>query len=173
MLIGIVDPAGNDRQRALLVAVDKGADAEFGSEMRRQRLQDIEAEIEMIKAACGDELIDRQQHPAGEPRPAGSGQACCQNGCGLPEITGKRGKQRVADQGRALHQLQRSEAVGCQHHEAVSVEDLRVAGNAIGHIANQCLMVSNIALMIEEGTGGPFRVHSLHPMGKVSARKIA
>ncbi|MBX5190045.1 DUF1045 domain-containing protein [Rhizobium sp. NZLR3b] len=33
--------------------------------------------------------------------------------------------------------------------------------------------VSNVALMIEEGTGGPFRVHSLHPMGKVSARKIA
>ncbi|MBY2938704.1 DUF1045 domain-containing protein [Rhizobium leguminosarum] len=35
------------------------------------------------------------------------------------------------------------------------------------------VMVSNVALMIEEGTGGPFRVHSLHPMGKVSARKIA
>ncbi len=33
--------------------------------------------------------------------------------------------------------------------------------------------VSNVALMIEEGAGGPFRVHSLHPMGKVSARKIA
>lgn len=33
--------------------------------------------------------------------------------------------------------------------------------------------VSNIALMMEEGAGGPFRVHSLHPMGKVSARKIA
>ncbi len=33
--------------------------------------------------------------------------------------------------------------------------------------------VSNIALMVEEGAGGPFRVHSLHPMGKVSARKIA
>ncbi|MQB42316.1 DUF1045 domain-containing protein [Rhizobium sp. ICMP 5592] len=33
--------------------------------------------------------------------------------------------------------------------------------------------VSNIALMMEEGAGGPFRVHSLHPMGKISARKIA
>jgi hypothetical protein len=33
--------------------------------------------------------------------------------------------------------------------------------------------VSNIALMTEEGTGGPFRVHSLHPMGKVGARKSA
>jgi hypothetical protein len=35
------------------------------------------------------------------------------------------------------------------------------------------IAVSNIALMMEEGMGGPFRVHSLHPMGKVSARKIA
>jgi hypothetical protein len=35
------------------------------------------------------------------------------------------------------------------------------------------MTISNIALMIEEGMGGPFRVHSLHPMGKVSARKIA
>ena len=35
------------------------------------------------------------------------------------------------------------------------------------------LPVSNIALMMEDGSGGPFRVHSLHPMGKVSARKIA
>jgi hypothetical protein len=33
--------------------------------------------------------------------------------------------------------------------------------------------VGNIALMMEEGMGGPYRVHSLHPMGKVSARKIA
>ncbi|TCR92022.1 DUF1045 domain-containing protein [Rhizobium sp. BK376] len=33
--------------------------------------------------------------------------------------------------------------------------------------------VSNIALMMEEGAGGPFRVHSLHPMGRVSARKSA
>jgi hypothetical protein len=33
--------------------------------------------------------------------------------------------------------------------------------------------VTNVALMMEEGSGGPFRVHSLHPMGKVSARKIA
>ncbi len=35
------------------------------------------------------------------------------------------------------------------------------------------IAISNIALMMEEGMGGPFRVHSLHPMGKVSARKIA
>lgn len=35
------------------------------------------------------------------------------------------------------------------------------------------VMVANVALMMEEGAGGPFRVHSLHPMGKVSARKIA
>jgi hypothetical protein len=35
------------------------------------------------------------------------------------------------------------------------------------------ITVSNVALMMEEGSGGPFRVHSLHPMGKVSARKTA
>ncbi|KQV64599.1 DUF1045 domain-containing protein [Rhizobium sp. Root1220] len=33
------------------------------------------------------------------------------------------------------------------------------------------IRVSSVALMVEEGNGGPFRVHSLHPMGKVSARK--
>lgn len=40
-------------------------------------------------------------------------------------------------------------------------------------VLSEPIQVSNIALMMEEGTGGPFRVHSLHPMGKVSARKIA
>ncbi|ACE92313.1 hypothetical protein AMC90_CH03312 [Rhizobium phaseoli] len=40
-------------------------------------------------------------------------------------------------------------------------------------VLKEPVMVSNVALMIEEGTGGPFRVHSLHPMGKVSARRIA
>ena len=35
------------------------------------------------------------------------------------------------------------------------------------------ITVSNIALMMEESSDGPFRVHSLHPMGKVSARKSA
>ena len=35
------------------------------------------------------------------------------------------------------------------------------------------IAISNIALLMEDGAGGPFRVHSLHPMGKVSARKIA
>jgi hypothetical protein len=40
-------------------------------------------------------------------------------------------------------------------------------------VLREPVMVSNVALMIEEGTGGPFRVHSLHPMGKVSARRIA
>ncbi len=33
------------------------------------------------------------------------------------------------------------------------------------------IQVSNVALLMEEGNGGPFRVHSLHPIGKVSARK--
>ncbi|PDT10176.1 MULTISPECIES: DUF1045 domain-containing protein [unclassified Rhizobium] len=40
-------------------------------------------------------------------------------------------------------------------------------------VLKEPVMVSNVALMIEEGSGGPFRVHSLHPMGKVSARRIA
>ncbi|MBX4873483.1 DUF1045 domain-containing protein [Rhizobium bangladeshense] len=40
-------------------------------------------------------------------------------------------------------------------------------------VLREPVTVSNVALMIEEGTGGPFRVHSLHPMGKVSARRIA
>ncbi|KGE01229.1 DUF1045 domain-containing protein [Rhizobium sp. YS-1r] len=33
--------------------------------------------------------------------------------------------------------------------------------------------VVNLALFIEEEPGAPFLVHSLHPMGRVSARKIA
>lgn len=32
---------------------------------------------------------------------------------------------------------------------------------------------SNLALFVEDEPGAPFRVHSLHPMGRVSARKIA
>lgn len=40
-------------------------------------------------------------------------------------------------------------------------------------VLSEPIMVSNVALMVEEGAGGPFRVHSLHPMGKVSARKFA
>lgn len=35
------------------------------------------------------------------------------------------------------------------------------------------LEFSNLALFVEEEPGAPFRVHSLHPMGRVSARKIA
>lgn len=38
-------------------------------------------------------------------------------------------------------------------------------------VLTEPIKVSNVALLIEEGTGGPFRVHSLHPMGKVSARR--
>ncbi|MFA1626141.1 DUF1045 domain-containing protein [Rhizobium mongolense] len=45
--------------------------------------------------------------------------------------------------------------------------------NVFEPVLAEPVTVANIALMIEEGTGGPFRVHSLHPMGKVSARKIA
>jgi len=40
-------------------------------------------------------------------------------------------------------------------------------------LLTQPVLFGNIALMVEEGTGGPFRVHSLHPMGKIGARKIA
>ncbi|MFK0384243.1 DUF1045 domain-containing protein [Agrobacterium sp. NPDC090273] len=32
---------------------------------------------------------------------------------------------------------------------------------------------ANLALFIEDEPGAPFRVHSLHPMGRVSARRIA
>ncbi|CDZ57638.1 DUF1045 domain-containing protein [Neorhizobium galegae] len=33
--------------------------------------------------------------------------------------------------------------------------------------------IANLALFIEEEPGAPFQVHSLHPMGRVAARKIA
>ncbi|ARO31211.1 hypothetical protein NXC14_CH03305 [Rhizobium sp. NXC14] len=48
-----------------------------------------------------------------------------------------------------------------------------VLGTIFEPVLREPVIVSNVALMIEEGTGGPFRVHSLHPMGKVSARRIA
>ena len=35
------------------------------------------------------------------------------------------------------------------------------------------LEIANIALFVENEPGAPFHVHSLHPMGRVSARKIA
>lgn len=35
------------------------------------------------------------------------------------------------------------------------------------------LEFSNLALFVEDEPGAPFRVHSLHPMGQVSARRIA
>ncbi|WP_160008409.1 DUF1045 domain-containing protein [Rhizobium sp. 18055] len=38
-------------------------------------------------------------------------------------------------------------------------------------VLTEPVKISNVALMMEEGNGGPFRVHSLHPMGKVSARR--
>lgn len=40
-------------------------------------------------------------------------------------------------------------------------------------VLEEPILVSNVALMMEEDHDGPFRVHSLHPMGKVSARKSA
>ncbi|MGO4563863.1 DUF1045 domain-containing protein [Rhizobium sp. 2YAF20] len=49
----------------------------------------------------------------------------------------------------------------------------QVLHDFFGPVLGEPVAVTNIALMMEEGNGGPFRVHSLHPMGKVSARKIA
>jgi hypothetical protein len=43
--------------------------------------------------------------------------------------------------------------------------------NIFGPVLAEPVKVSNVALMFEEGNGGPFRVHSLHPMGKVTARR--
>ncbi|MGO4436532.1 DUF1045 domain-containing protein [Rhizobium sp. RAF56] len=40
-------------------------------------------------------------------------------------------------------------------------------------LLTQPVTFGNIALMVEVGAGGPFRVHSLHPLGKVGARRIA
>ncbi|MGO7830561.1 hypothetical protein ACC690_38670, partial [Rhizobium johnstonii] len=68
-IAGHIDGASSERRwllkHASLTLLKKGhaqALANFGGEMRRQSLQETEADIEMIKAACGDELIDRQQH---------------------------------------------------------------------------------------------------------------
>jgi hypothetical protein len=33
--------------------------------------------------------------------------------------------------------------------------------------------IANLALFVEKEPGAPFVVHSLHPMGRVAARKIA
>lgn len=40
-------------------------------------------------------------------------------------------------------------------------------------LLNRTLEFSNLALFVEDEPGAPFRVHSLHPMGRVSARRIA
>jgi len=47
----------------------------------------------------------------------------------------------------------------------------QVLRNVFEPVLADPIRVANVALMIEEGNGGPFHVHSLHPMGKVSARK--
>lgn len=49
----------------------------------------------------------------------------------------------------------------------------RVLRDLFEPVLAEPIAVSNIALMMEEGNDGPFRVHSLHPMGKISARKSA
>ena len=40
-------------------------------------------------------------------------------------------------------------------------------------LLNRTLEFSNLALFVEDEPGAPFRVHSLHPMGRVTARRIA
>jgi putative phosphonate metabolism protein len=40
-------------------------------------------------------------------------------------------------------------------------------------LLDRTLEFSNLALFVEDEPGAPFRVHSLHPMGRVSARRIA
>jgi putative phosphonate metabolism protein len=40
-------------------------------------------------------------------------------------------------------------------------------------LLRQPVAVANLALFVEEEPGAPFRVHSLHPMGQVSARRPA
>lgn len=40
-------------------------------------------------------------------------------------------------------------------------------------VLKEPVRVSSLALFVEEESGSPFSVHSLHPLGKVSVRKIA
>ena len=40
-------------------------------------------------------------------------------------------------------------------------------------VLREPVRVSSLALFVEEESGSPFRVHSLHPLGKVSVRKTA
>lgn len=49
----------------------------------------------------------------------------------------------------------------------------RVLRDLFEPVLSEPILVSNIALMMEESNDGPFRVHSLHPIGKVTARKSA
>jgi hypothetical protein len=38
---------------------------------------------------------------------------------------------------------------------------------------NQPVEIANLALFVEDEPGAPLQVHSLHPLGRVAARKIA
>jgi hypothetical protein len=49
----------------------------------------------------------------------------------------------------------------------------RALGDFFKPLLTVPVSVASIALLTEEGAGGPYRVHSLHPIGKVSARKLA
>jgi hypothetical protein len=56
-----------------------------------------------------------------------------------------------------------------RHHDMPRIE--LALRSVFGPVLAEPVKVSNVALMFEEGSGGPFRVHSLHPMGKVTARR--
>lgn len=49
----------------------------------------------------------------------------------------------------------------------------RAVRGVFASVLERQIEFSNLALFVEDEPGAPFRVHSLHPMGRVSARKIA
>ncbi|NKN35775.1 DUF1045 domain-containing protein [Agrobacterium sp. a22-2] len=59
----------------------------------------------------------------------------------------------------------------------LSGRDVERFGTALkdyfGPLLSERVTVNNLALFFEREPGAPFQVHSLHPMGRVSARKIA
>lgn len=46
-------------------------------------------------------------------------------------------------------------------------------GAHFGPVLGEPVEIANLALFVEKEPGAPFLVHSLHPMGRVAARKIA
>lgn len=106
-------------------------------EMRRQGLEEGERQVEMAKPMLGNELVDRQQRPAGEARLAVVRQGLPQDVCCNGIVGGQRFRQRVPDPFRPLHQLQRFHAIGGEAGEAGGVEVGRLAGNVARHVRHQ------------------------------------